>query len=70
MGLYSWSLGRVVAVHTPPRAVDATRTVNEPEKLPGLSGSFLRGQHKSTNRSNQIHILQQCTNFDASFNQK
>ena len=30
-----------------------------PEKLPGLSGSFLRGQHKSTNRSNQIHISQQ-----------
>jgi len=27
-GLYSWSLGRVVAVHAPPRAVDATRTVN------------------------------------------
>ena len=30
-----------------------------PEKLPGHSGSFLRGQHKSTNRSNQIHILAQ-----------
>ena len=41
---------------TPPRAVDATRTVNE---LPGLSGSFLRGQHKSTNTSYQIHISQQ-----------
>ena len=26
-GFFSWSLGRVVAVHTPPRAVDATRTV-------------------------------------------
>ena len=38
---------------TPPRAVDATRTVNE---LPGLSGSFLRGQ---ANTSNQIHISQQ-----------
>ena len=27
-GFFPWSLGRVVAVHTPPRAVDATRTVN------------------------------------------
>ena len=55
MGLYSW--GRVVAVHTPPRAVDATRTVDEPEKLPGLSGSFPRGQQSISNRSNQIRIL-------------
>ena len=27
-GFFPWSLGRVVAVHTPPRAVDAARTVN------------------------------------------
>ena len=54
-GLYSWSLGRVVAVHTPPRAADAARTVNEPEKLPGLSGSFLRGQQSSNNQIKSDH---------------
>ena len=59
-----------VAAGRPEASPGPFRQLSEPEKLPGLSGSFLRGQHKSTNRSNQIHILQQCTNFDASYNQK
>ena len=68
--MLGYIMGRVVAVHTPPR-VEATRTVHPsrrgvrgpagtappalgtaaPEKLPGLSGSFLRAELGNTNRS-------------------
>ena len=69
MGLYSWSVGRVAAVHTPPRAVDATRTVNPSRRAVRKVAWTLRklperGSIKAQTDQIRYILAVECTNFD------